>query len=188
MKVRDSGMPDADYWETIFDVPLILRRMRIDSVVGHVLEVGCGYGTFTIPVARAIQGKVFAYDIEPEMIRTTMDRAALAGASNIIGSLRDLIADGADVSRDTMDYVMLFNILHHDQPLEILAETRRILRRGGLVGCVHWNYDPNTPRGPSMDIRPQPEQVRNWIIGAGFQEVNGLIDLPPYHYGWLGVK
>ena len=27
MKVRDSGMPEAAYWETLFDAPLILDRL-----------------------------------------------------------------------------------------------------------------------------------------------------------------
>lgn len=29
MKVRDSGMPDESYWESLFDVPLIIERMDI---------------------------------------------------------------------------------------------------------------------------------------------------------------
>jgi ubiquinone/menaquinone biosynthesis C-methylase UbiE len=32
------------------------------------VEIGCGYGTFTIPAANQIKGKVFAFDIEDEMI------------------------------------------------------------------------------------------------------------------------
>ena len=29
MKIRDSGMPDEAYWESLFDVPLILARLDI---------------------------------------------------------------------------------------------------------------------------------------------------------------
>ena len=55
MKVRDSGMPDESHWESLFDVPLILTRLGIGEF-HEVAELGCGYGTFTIPVARAISG------------------------------------------------------------------------------------------------------------------------------------
>jgi hypothetical protein len=55
---------------------------------------------------------------------------------------------------------------------------------GGTLGIMHWNYDPSTPRGPSMDIRPRPEQCRKWAEQIGFQAAR-LVDLPPHHYGWV---
>jgi len=56
------------------------------------------------------------------------------------------------------------------------------------VGVIHWNYDPSTPRGPSMDIRPRPEQCQEWVQSAGFQLISPIIQLPPYHYGMVGQK
>ncbi|NQU11895.1 class I SAM-dependent methyltransferase, partial [bacterium] len=47
MKLRDSGMPEEAYWESLFDVPLILDRLGMDARLGDVVEFGCGYGTFT---------------------------------------------------------------------------------------------------------------------------------------------
>jgi len=84
---------------------------------------------------------------------------------------------------------MLFNILHHINPLEILNETYRILKTAGKAGIIHWNYDPTTPRCPSLDIRPKPEQIKQWAINTGFMlKADKPIDLPPYHYGILGYK
>jgi len=51
-------MPNEAFWETLFDVDLILDRLEIDKRLGDVLEMGCGYGTFTLPVARRISGLV----------------------------------------------------------------------------------------------------------------------------------
>jgi hypothetical protein len=49
---------------------------------------------------------------------------------------------------------------------------------------MHWNYDPSTPRGPPMDIRPRPEQCAAWAECAGFRlEPPGRINFPPYHFG-----
>ena len=54
---------------------------------------------------------------------------------------------------------------------------------------MHWNHDSATPRGPSMDIRPKPDQCLDWAEQVGFRLlVPGKIDLPPYHYGWLLEK
>ena len=83
---------------------------------------------------------------------------------------------------------MLFNILHAEDPVGLLRETWRILQSGGKVGVIHWNYDPTTPRGPSMEIRPRPEQTQKWLEQAGFSLVEHQIDLPPYHYGVVGLK
>jgi tRNA G46 methylase TrmB len=64
MKVRESGMPPEDDWESFFNVELILRELLIDSQVKDLVEIGCGYGTFTIPVARLIQGWLYAFDLD----------------------------------------------------------------------------------------------------------------------------
>ncbi len=70
MKVRDSGMPDEPYWESLFDVPLILKRLELGRF-HDVAELGCGYGTFAVPVAEAISGTLYTFDMEPEMITRT---------------------------------------------------------------------------------------------------------------------
>jgi hypothetical protein len=63
------------------------------------------------------------------------------------------------------------------------------LAPGGLLGVIHWNYDPETPRNPSMEIRPQPEQLVGLATIAGFgQRSSGIIDLPPWHYGMVLEK
>jgi hypothetical protein len=31
MKVRESGMPEEAYWESLFDVSLILARLGVDG-------------------------------------------------------------------------------------------------------------------------------------------------------------
>ena len=49
---------------------------------------------------------------------------------------------------------------------------------------IHWRYDPATPRGPNMEIRPRPEQIVSWGLKAGLTVTNAsIIDLPPWHYG-----
>lgn len=78
MKVPDSGMPEETFWESLFDVPLALDRLKINRTVGHVAELGCGYGTFTLPVAQRVAGTVFTFDIEPIMIARTRGRVHAA--------------------------------------------------------------------------------------------------------------
>jgi ubiquinone/menaquinone biosynthesis C-methylase UbiE len=187
MKIRESGMPQRDTWETFFDPKKILTTLELNDQVHNVAEFGCGYGTFTIPAAKIIKGKIYAFDIELDMIRMTGEEAKKHGFSNIQTALRDFMSDGSGLPDESVDYVMLFNILHLEKPEVLLKESKRILAKNGKVGIIHWNYDPKTPRGPSMDIRPKPGDCLRWARNAGFAQ-HKQYDLKPYHYGIVLTK
>jgi len=177
-------MPEAAYWATFFDCACVLSRLECNQNCVDVVEFGCGYGDFTIQAARVVQGDVYALDIEPEMVEATVARAALNQLTNVSAAVRDFVERGAGRPDASVDYVMLFNILHIERPVELLAESLRILRPAGKVGIIHWQYDPKTPRGPSMNIRPRPEQCRDWGVEAGLV-FDRWESLPccPHHYG-----
>jgi SAM-dependent methyltransferase len=171
-------MPDEAYWESLFDVPLVLARLGVDSTLGDVVELGCGYGTFSIPVARAIRGSLHTFDIDPAMVAGTAERAAGLG---VICQVRDVMERGFGLTG--VDAALLFNILHCDEPVALFRHAADAVRPGGLVLVIHWRYGP-TPRGPSLDIRPRPEQIITRAHQTGRMRADGpVIDLPPWHYG-----
>ncbi|MGC8561546.1 MAG: class I SAM-dependent methyltransferase [Phycisphaerae bacterium] len=136
-----------------------------------------------------VSGTVHAFDIEGEMVEITRRKADECGLINVRTQQRDFVAEGTGLPDESVDYVMLFNILHCEKPQILLGEAWRILGRGKLLGIMHWNYDPATPRGPSMAIRPRPDQCLGWAVAAGFHpQVSEMIELPPYHYGWVLAK
>jgi SAM-dependent methyltransferase len=188
MKTRESGMPEEERWKSFFNPEFILDEIGLDRACQTVVDLGCGYGTFSIPAAPRISGTVYAMDIDPKMVDACQANAKQAGLSNVICQQRDFVAGGTGLPDFSADFVMLFNILHAENPIDLLREAYRILIPGGKVGVIHWNYDPSTPRGPSMDIRPRPEQCQTWVQAAGFQLIHPLIQLPPYHYGMVGQK
>ncbi|GMV83498.1 MAG: hypothetical protein AMXMBFR7_46820 [Planctomycetota bacterium] len=136
-----------------------------------MLEFGCGYGTFTLPAARRVQGRVYALDIEPEMTAATAAKAREAGLANVVTDVRDFLAQGSGRPDRSIDYAMLFNILHIERPATLLNEAYRALKPGGKLGIIHWRRDRPTPRGPSLEIRPTLEQCRAWAEAAGFEFV-----------------
>ncbi|MBI2093468.1 MAG: class I SAM-dependent methyltransferase [Candidatus Omnitrophica bacterium] len=182
MKGRESGMPQKKMWEGFFKPKKILKTLGLNEEINDVAEFGCGYGTFTIPAAKAVKGTVYAIDIEKEMTALTERKAQRHNLRNIKTILRDFVADGTGLKDESVDYVMLFNILHIEHPEMLLKESCRILREAGKLGMIHWNYDSETPRGPSMAIRPKPEQCIAWAGAFGFTE-SEQHDLKPYHYG-----
>lgn len=187
MKIRDSGMPNQAMWDGFFSPVQILNILEFDSGVLDAVEFGCGYGTFTIPAAKMISGKLFAFDIEPDMVASTKKVAVDQRVTNIEIAVRDFMENGTGLNAGSVDYAMLFNILHLENPVDLLLEANRVLKTGGKVGIIHWNYDPATPRGPSMDIRPKPEDCVRWAEEADFGKPKRF-NLKPYHYGIVMIK
>jgi len=189
MKTRESGMPDEARWESFFDPAKALALLGLTPEARDVVEFGCGYGTFTMAAARLVRGPIHAFDIESDLVVTVRGKARQGGLSNVVCEVRDFVEQGTGLAAATADYAMLFNILHDEQPEVLLREAWRVLRPLGRLGIMHWNYDPSTPRGPSLSIRPRPEDCRVWAEAAGFQLLApGIINLPPYHYGMVMGK
>lgn len=188
-KVRESSMPDEELWSSFFDVERILDDLRVNSEIVDAADFGCGYGTFTIPAAQRIRGILYAIDIEPEMLRTVDLKARNKGLTNVRTTLGDLLREGSSLRNDSVDYVMLFNLLHSEDPLILLREAFRVLRVEGTVGIIHWIRDASTPRGPPLEMRPTAEQCVEWCRQAGFHASSALsMDLKPYHFGLVISK
>lgn len=189
MKVRDSGMPDEEMWSGFFDPAKVLAIFGLDQNVQSLVEFGCGYGTFTLAAAGIAAGTVHALDIESEMVDVVRQKCDEAGIDNVQAEVRDFVAAGTGLADNSMDAALLFNILHHEEPVNLMKEAFRVLKPNGMLAVIHWNYDPTTPRGPAMEIRPRPEQCIEWGREAGFSfNAQNCYDLPPYHYGLLFKK
>jgi SAM-dependent methyltransferase len=188
MKARDSGMPEEDLWESFFDPEEVLKQLGLDDAAADVVDFGCGYGTFAIAAAGRTLGTVRCFDIDPTMVAATLLSAAAHGLPNLRAMTRDFLALGTGLPTESVDYALLFNILHAEDPMQVLQEAWRILRPGGKVAVIHWVHDKSTPRGPDLGIRPRPDQCRAWLETAGFTTSGDTTPLPPYHYGLVGRK
>lgn len=188
MKIRESGMPDESYLESFFNIQDILLKLELNASINNVVEFGSGYGTFTLPAAKIINGNIYAYEIDDLMIKRLRERSKQQNISNIKILNQDFMEKGTELSDNSIGFVMLFNILHTENPLGLLKEAYRILNIGGKVGIIHWVYSETTPRGPSLAIRPKPEQCLQWMELSGFNLLKPIQFFPPYHYGILGIK
>lgn len=181
-------MPAENIWSDFFNVDLIISELLINSKIIDLVEIGCGYGTFTIPAAKQIAGKLYAFDIEREMISIVKNKIKNEHIENVILEGKDILTQTTGLAENSIDYVMLFNILHQKSPGEFLVEAYRILKPNGKVGILHWRSDIETPRGPHLTIRPKPEQILQWIDGQKFSLLKEPVILEPYHFGLILSK
>jgi ubiquinone/menaquinone biosynthesis C-methylase UbiE len=188
LKVRDSGMPAEDMWASFFNVELILSELNINSKISDLVEIGCGYGTFTIPSAKKINGNLYAFDIEEGMIKIVKQELKNRHIKNVILNQRDILTQTTGLADNSIDYVMLFNILHHESPDDFLNEAYRILKQDGKLGILHWRSDIPTPRGPDLSIRPKPAQILQWIDKQKFAIYKTPTVIIPYHFGLILSK
>jgi ubiquinone/menaquinone biosynthesis C-methylase UbiE len=191
VKARESGMPDEAYWATFFDADCLIERLFDGADCrGNVVEFGSGYGTFTLPAARAVTGTVFALDIEADLIAHLRRKAAEQGIANIHASVRDFVAAGSGLEPGTQAHAMIYNLLHLEEPMALLAEAYRVLRPGGRLSVIHWRSDIPTPRGPSLDIRPTPAQCKEWIAAAGFVHIRDVdvTECCHFHFGIVAIR
>jgi len=190
MKFRESGMPDEQMWNGFFNPVYVLDRMGVSGSEKILLEIGCGYGTFLIPAANLVKGKVIGIDIESEMIAACRAKLAEQNIGNVSLICGDISANDTiralKKQEGRIDYVSLFNILHCEQPQDLIQTVCELLSSGGKIGVIHWVYG-DTPRGPSLEIRPTPSSIIDWVTQAGCV-LEKEVDLPPYHFGLVFKK
>lgn len=191
MKGRESGMPDEAYWASFFDPEGILDQLLVTpGGYYNLVEFGCGYGTFTLPAAKRTRGVVTALDIDSEKVELVGERAIHERLTNVRAQVRDFVEQGAGIADSSQGHAMVFNLLHIEDPLELLREAYRTLEPGGVLSVIHWRSDIETPRGPPLTIRPKPEQCAAWLAEAGFDSVVhvDLGSAAPYHFGLLAQR
>ena len=147
--------PDRDIWQ---------RPDRIMDALGIgegsvVADLGAGGGWFTIRLARRVgpNGRVYAQDIQPEMIGAIQRRVAREGLSPRVQTVLGTANDPG--LPQPVDAVLIVDAYHEMQePVVLLRNLARSLKPNGLIGIVEHSKDGGGP-GPPMEERVDPERV-----------------------------
>lgn len=156
-------------WLVELDNPFT-KTTRAATIVEHlavapgmrVLDVGCGPGRVTVPLARAVgkDGEVIAIDVQLGMLERARSRMRAAGLTNVrflecaVG--RDAIGIG-DADRAVLVCV-LGEIPDQASALRAIFAA---LRSGGVLSITETVFDPHYQRRT---------QVAEFTRGAGFEQ------------------
>lgn len=184
-----TGMPDRDWWSALWPDPgATLRALGITADM-TVLDLCCGDGWFTAPLADLVDGRCYALDLDPEMLAKAAGEVARAGA-RVAGWIEGDARDLPVLLPRKVDFTLIANTFHGvpDQT-GLAAAVAQILNPDGRFAIVNWHARPREdtpvlgqPRGPKSEMRMTPEKIRAVVEPAGFK-LDKLVELPPFHYG-----
>jgi ubiquinone/menaquinone biosynthesis C-methylase UbiE len=122
------------------------------------------------------------------MIKIAQNNIQNARLMNVTFELRDILEQGTGIESNSIDIVLMFNILHFPERRLFLKEAARILKIGGKVAIIHWRKDIPTPRGPDIHMRPDKEIILNASEGLDLSYKGNSQILEPYHWGIQLIK
>jgi ubiquinone/menaquinone biosynthesis C-methylase UbiE len=121
----------------------IVERLEVRPGMA-VLDLGCGPGRLTIPIARKVgpDGEVVAMDIQSGMLQRAREKARAANLTNI-----EFLQAGAGegkLGRNRFDRALLVTVLGeiHDRETA-LREIFDALKPGGLLSVTEIIFDPH---------------------------------------------
>jgi len=108
----------------------VARIRSLLSPTDTVLEIGCGTGTTALTLASSAR-RIVATDVSSEMIAIAREKASAARCGNVEFAVAT--SDRLPYADGTFDAVLALNVLHLlPNRGQLLAEVRRILKRGGV--------------------------------------------------------
>ena len=146
-----------------------------------VADIGAGVGYFTWRLAERVgpAGRIYANDIQPEMItllRKNIEARHLTNVETVLGA-----EDDPKLPAGRIDLVLLVDVYHEfTEPEKMLRKMRESLKPDGrLVLLEYRKEDPNVP------IRPEHKmsvaEVRAEVEPEGFRFEKTLETLPRQH-------
>jgi len=147
-----------------------------------VADIGAGTGYFSLPMAQIVglQGKVYAVDIQPEMLAVIEERSAEQGISNIERVLATEQDPG--LPKESINMALFVDAYHEfEWPNEVMLAIHVSLIPGGKVVLIE--YRAEDPAVPIKRLHKMTElQARQEMAAVGFEFLDNLDVLPQQHF------
>jgi SAM-dependent methyltransferase len=146
-----------------------------------VADVGAGSGYMTRRLARRVgsDGRVYATDLQPEMLqmlRERLDRDRIANVTTVRGAV-----DSPNLPAGAIDLAIMVDVYHEfSQPQQMLRGLHEALKPGGrLVLLEYRKEDPSVPIRPEHKMSVEEAKMELEAEGFRLARVDGR--LPRQH-------
>jgi len=176
--------PKRDAYQKPHEVMQALALKQGETVA----DIGSGSGYFTLRFAAHVgdTGRVYAVDIEPEMVRHLNKRVRDAGLANV----QTVLAEPGDpLLRDrSIDRFVVVDTWHHidDQP-KYLGLMKKMLKPGGQVVMIDF-HKRELPVGPRLAMKIAREDLIRQMEDNGFRLAKEHTFLPYQYFLVFEVK
>jgi SAM-dependent methyltransferase len=169
--------PSRAAWQKPDEVVRVLNLKPGENIA----DIGAGSGYFSVRFARKVgpAGKVYAVDIDRDMLAYIEQRARQENLQNI----QTILADPHDpeLAPASVDLIFICATLHHiTDRAKYYPLLAKALRPGGRVVNIDFQKRP-LPVGPSLEMKIARQDVLSEFAAAGFH-LAGEFDFLPYQY------
>lgn len=159
---------------------LLLRELALAPGM-TVADIGAGTGYYTWQLAKQLGpgGRVYAVDVQPEMIRMLDSQMAKRGVRNVVSVLGSETT--VKLPPASVDLAIMVDVYHElAYPAEVLDSIVDALKPGGRVVFVEYRAED-----PSVAIKPlhkmSERQVRREATAHGLVWERSITSLPIQH-------
>jgi SAM-dependent methyltransferase len=184
---HQHGFGDAERWAHVFDDPArdawqkpheVIQALALDADA-TVADIGAGTGYFAVRLANMLpSGRVYAVDIEPDMVRYLAERARREKRDNLVA-----IAAAPDDPKlpGKVDLILMVDVYHHiEDHVAYFRGLARYLDANGRIAII--DFRPDSPMGPPKAARIADGQVRAELRDAGYRLVQEHRFLPNQYF------
>jgi len=152
-----------------------------------VADIGAGSGYYTIEVAKKVGsgGRVYAVDVQRDILDRLKNTGATIGLHNIevVWANAEKIG-GTKLREACADRVIVSNVLFQiEKPEDFVLEMRRILKPHGKLMVIDWSGQ--TPLSPQKLV---PLQTAQLLFEKGHFVMEESFDAGDHHYGLIFKK
>src|SRR4029434_5691472 len=173
---HEHRFSDADSWAKVFDAPERDRAQRQHDVImslkltpdAKVADIGAGTDYFAARLTHmAPNGRIYAVDLEPDMVKYLAERAKREGLVNVV-ALQAKANSAALPER--VDRILLVDTYHHiGDRIVYFKRLRDSLKLSGEGAII--DFTAESPIGPPKSERISAQKVSEEMTLAGYSQV-----------------
>lgn len=172
-----------------FESPERAAWQKPDSVIAFlgdlegktVMDIGSGTGYFSFRLARA-GARVISADVDERFLNYIDQKKKKEGLTDAQIETRKVPYDSPELQEAEADLVFMVDVYHHiEQRPAYFSLVKKGLKPGGRLVVIDF-FKEETPVGPPVEMKLEPEQIVKELKEAGFTDFMVNETLLPYQY------